>query len=84
MPIEAIVGPIVALLVSMKFMDYKSKEADKRLVELQQKIELIEKNNQVMEQQLPKKVMATVLPVAKAVQKINQEIGLWTSSKPKA
>ena len=76
MPIEAIVGPIVALLVSMKFMDYKSKEADKRLVELTTKIELIEKNNAMLEQELPKKVMATVLPVAKAVQKINQEIGL--------
>ena len=27
MPIEAIVGPVLALLVSMKFIDYKSKEA---------------------------------------------------------
>ena len=60
----------------MKFIDYKSKEADKRLVELTTKIELIEKNNTLLEQELPKKVMATVLPVAKAVQKINQEIGL--------
>ena len=76
MPIEVIVGPVLALLVSMKFIDYKSKEADKRLVELTTKIELIEKNNTMLEQELPKKVMATVLPVAKAVQKINQEIGL--------
>ncbi len=76
MPLELIVGPVVALLVSMKFMDYKSKEADKQLSELNAKIELIEKTNQQLEQELPKKVMATVLPVAKAVQKINQEIGL--------
>ena len=76
MPIEAIVGPVLALLVSMKFIDYKSKEADKHLAELKTKIELIEKSNAALEQELPKKVMATVLPVAKAVQKINQEIGL--------
>jgi hypothetical protein len=25
--------------------------------------------------------MATLMPVAKAVQKLNQEVGLWTSKK---
>jgi len=79
MPLEYLVGPILALLVSMKFSDYKIKESEKTLNELQAKIELIEENNDKLQSELPKKVMATVLPVAQAVQKLNQQVGLWTS-----
>jgi len=64
------------LLVSMKFSDYKIKESEKTLNELQAKIELIEENNDKLQSELPKKVMATVLPVAQAVQKLNQQVGL--------
>jgi len=76
MPLEYLVGPILALLVSMKFSDYKIKESEKTLNELQAKIELIEENNDKLQSELPKKVMATVLPVAQAVQKLNQQVGL--------
>ena len=64
------------MLVSMKFSDYKIKESEKILNELQAKIELIEENNDKLQSELPKKVMATVLPVAQAVQKLNQQVGL--------
>lgn len=64
------------MLVSMKFSDYKIKESEKTLNELQAKIELIEENNDKLQSELPKKVMATVLPVAQAVQKLNQQVGL--------
>ena len=76
MPLEYLVGPVLALLVSMKFSDYKIKESEKTLNALQAKIELIEKNNETLQSELPKKVMATVLPVAQAVQKLNQQVGL--------
>jgi prefoldin subunit 5 len=76
MPLEYLVGPVLALLVSMKFSDYKIKESEKTLNALQTKIELIEKNNEALQNELPKKVMATVLPVAQAVQKLNQQVGL--------
>ncbi len=76
MPLEYLVGPILALLVSMKFSDYKIKESEKTLNDLQAKIELIEENNNKLQSELPKKVMATVLPVAQAVQKLNQQVGL--------
>ena len=64
------------MLVSMKFSDYKIKESEKTLNDLQAKIELIEENNNKLQSELPKKVMATVLPVAQAVQKLNQQVGL--------
>ncbi len=68
MALEYIVGPVLALLLGMKFTDMKSKEKDEKITELEEKITLIETET-------PKKLMATLMPVAKAVQKLNQEVG---------
>lgn len=69
MYLEFVVGPVLSLLIALKFGDMKDKEREKELVTLREKVEL-------MEAELPKKVMATMLPVAKAVQKLNQQVGL--------
>ena len=76
MALEYIVGPVLALLVGMKFSVYKNKEAEKTIAELKEKVVLLEKSTATLENELPKKVMATMLPVAKAVQKLNQQVGL--------
>jgi len=76
MAIEYIVGPILSLLLGMKFTTFKNKEQEKVVASLQAKIEVLEKRSQQLEEELPKKVMATMLPVAKAVQKLNQQVGL--------
>ena len=76
MALEYIVGPVLALLVGMKFSVYKNKEAEKTIAELKEKVVLLEKSTSTLENELPKKVMATMLPVAKAVQKLNQQVGL--------
>ena len=77
MALEYVVGPILALLVGMKFSVYKQKETEKTIAELKEKVVLLEKSTSTLEDELPKKVMATMLPVAKAVQKLNQQVGLW-------
>ena len=69
---EYVVGPVLALLVSMKFVVWKGKQTDKKIAELSDSIELIKAN----ETELPKKVMATVLPLAKAVNRLNSEVGI--------
>ena len=76
MAIEYIVGPILALLLGMKFTTFKNKEQEKVVASLEAKVEVLEKSSQQLEEELPKKVMATMLPVAKAVQKLNQQVGL--------
>ena len=76
MYLEFVVGPVLALLVGMKFSVYKSKESEKEIAELKEKVVLLEKSASELESELPKKVMATMLPVAKAVQKLNQQVGL--------
>ena len=70
MALEYVVGPILALLVGMKFSVYKQKETEKTITELKEKVVLLEKSTSTLEDELPKKVMATMLPVAKAVQKL--------------
>ena len=69
MYLEFVVGPVLSLLIALKFGDIKDKEREKEIAALQAQIELLEN-------ELPKKVMATMLPVAKAVQKLNQQVGL--------
>jgi len=69
MYLEFVVGPVLSLLIALKFGDMKDKEREKEIAALQSQIELLEN-------ELPKKVMATMLPVAKAVQKLNQQVGL--------
>ena len=69
---EYVIGPVLALLMGMKFSDWKAKQLCARVSELEDRVELVQKT----EQELPKRVMQTVLPLAKAVNKLNQEIGL--------
>jgi len=69
MALEYIVGPVLALLLGMKFTDLKCKQKDAKITELEEKLSLVETET-------PKKLMATLMPVAKAVQKLNQQVGL--------
>ena len=70
--LEVIVGPVLAVLVSLKLTDLNLKKQSKTIAELREEIELLK----VAEQETPKKMMATLVPVAKAVNKINQQLGL--------
>ena len=76
MYLEFIVGPVLSLLIALKVGDINHKEREKEINALQQRVELLEKSASALENELPKKVMATMLPVAKAVQKLNQQVGL--------
>ena len=67
--LEYVIGPVVALLLGMKFTDFKDKNKDVQIKALEAKVELLEN-------EVPKKMMATLVPVAKAVQKLNQQVGL--------
>ena len=76
MYLEIVVGPILSLLIAMKFDDIRDKKQKEEIAALQEKVIVLEKSASSLESELPKKVMATMLPVAKAVQKLNQQVGL--------
>tara|TARA_E500000305_G_C3839616_1_gene151156 strand:+ start:312 stop:536 length:225 start_codon:yes stop_codon:yes gene_type:complete len=73
---EYIVAPVITLLVALKFTDMKAKVYEKKLNKIEEKVELVRETVSNTEVELPKKVMATMMPVAKAVQKLNQQVGL--------
>lgn len=72
----AIVGSVLSLLISMKFTDFKSKEAEERLKALESKVELVTTAVQTSEQEAPKKTLMIVAPVAKAVKELQTAIGV--------
>lgn len=71
-----IIGPIVALLVSLKFTDFKSKELVVKLTALEEKIETVNSTLVQSEADAPKKTMMIVAPVAKAVKELQSTIGV--------
>ena len=73
---EYVIGPVLALLLSMKFTAYKSKMNAEAIVQLEEKTKVVESQQDEMEKEIPKKMMATLLPVAKAVQKLNTQVGI--------
>lgn len=73
---EYIAGPVITLLLAMKFTDWKSKQLEERVTSAQQQVELVKKDIEVRDAELPKKVMATVVPLAQAVKTLNQQVGL--------
>lgn len=77
---EYIVGPVVALLISLKFTDVRVKaRAEKHLDDhdaLKQHIELVEKRVNVIDTEVPKKLIVTLAPIAKAVGELQEQIGV--------
>ena len=72
MYLEYIVGPVVALLLGMKFSDYKIKETEKSHAMIERRLEALEKSNE----EAPKKMLAMQVPLAQAVKQINSQLGL--------
>ena len=73
---EYVLGPVLALLVSMKFTQWKTKPPKYTHEEMIGRIEVLEKAVTERESEMAQKVMSTVTPIAQAVLKLKQEIGV--------
>ena len=73
---EFVLGPVVALLVAMKFNVYKTKKTEERIQVLENKVELLERRALAVESEMPKRILATISPVAKAVRALNEQVGI--------
>jgi len=73
---EYVVGPVLALLVAMKFTAFKTKQQADATAALQEKIEKVEgkivENNTMISQQ----TLKMMTPVARSIQQINSQLGL--------
>ena len=71
-----VVGPVLALLISLKYTHQQNQEHQKEYEALVSKVELLRRRHEQIDKEMLQKVMTTVLPIAKAVNKLNQEVGL--------
>jgi|TARA_Y100000289_G_C3905901_1_gene141895 gas vesicle protein len=74
--IEYIVGPVIAVLVSMKFTDYKAKELRAECKRCCDRLEVVEKQLIISDEEALKKMMITVTPIAKAVKQLQETVGV--------
>ena len=73
---EYVVGPVLTLLLGMKFTDYRSKALETRVKRLEETMEVVTTSATTMEVEMPKKMLATIVPIAQAVKKLNEQVGL--------
>jgi hypothetical protein len=71
-----IVGPLLALIIGLKYTNTMVKKQEKRVKEIEHKVELVIEANDKQDKEMLKKVMTTVLPIAKAVNRLNNEVGI--------
>ena len=71
-----VLSGVLAALVSLKYAKHVTDKQALKCAECCEKIELLQKRNEEMDKELLQKVMTTMLPIAKAVNKLNNEVGL--------
>ena len=71
-----VLSGLLAMLVSLKYTKHVTDKHQEEYLALVSKIELLEERNSKIDKELLQKVMTTVLPIAKAVNKLNNEVGL--------
>ena len=74
---EYVAGPIIALLLGMKFTDWKTKEQIKQLEKTQDElISLVEVKMVENTKQVSQQTLKMMMPMAKSVTAINNQLGL--------
>ena len=73
---EYIASGVLALLLGMKFTDFKMKKHQKEYEALVARVEEVDKRIAATEGETFKKVIKTIQPVAVAVKRLNEEVGI--------
>ena len=71
-----VIGPAVAVLVSLSFTSYKTKKQQTTCAECCEKIELLDKRLADADAETLKRMLVTVSPIAKAVQQLQETVGI--------
>lgn len=73
---EYLIGPVIAVALSMTLTEKRYRATKNRLDSMQSNLELVSEKIESTETELPKKMLSTLLPVAKEVTKIKTVVGL--------
>ena len=71
-----VLSGVLAVLVSLKYTKHVTSKHQAEYQALVEKVELVEKSIDDHDTETLQKVMTTVLPIAKAVNKLNNEVGI--------
>jgi|TARA_B100000035_G_scaffold65202_1_gene52969 hypothetical protein len=69
---EYVLGPVLALAIGAKLVNMKLNTYDERLNRIENQVERLV----AQEVELPKKLMATMMPITTAVRRLNTEVGI--------
>lgn len=69
---EYVLGPVLALALGAKLVNMKLNTYDERLNRIENQVERLV----AQEVELPKKLMATMMPITTAVRRLNTEVGI--------
>lgn len=70
------IGPVLALLISLKFNQVSNKKTLDQVQELQARIEKVETTVETIDKETLKKMLVTISPVAKAVKELQEAVGV--------
>ena len=74
---EYVAGPIIALLLGMKFTDFKTQEQIKQLEKTNEAlVALVEEKMLENTKQVSQQTLRMMMPMAKSVTDINKQLGL--------
>lgn len=73
---EYIIGPVCAFALSAVFTKKLHSQNTVRVEQLEAKVQLLQNELDIYNEEVPKKILALQLPVAKALKEINTQIGL--------
>ena len=71
-----VLSGVLAVLVSLKYTKHVTSKHQAEYQALVEKVELVEKSIDDHDTETLQKVITTVLPIAKAVNKLNNEVGI--------
>lgn len=70
------IGPVLALLISMKFNQVSNEKMNNNITAMMERIEKVEVALETIDKETLKKMLVTVSPVAKAVRELQEAIGV--------
>ena len=74
--IEYAIGPVLAVLINLKFNQVSQKKQEEKIAAAVARIERVEAAVDVIDKEVLKKMMATIQPVAKAVITLQEAVGV--------
>ena len=77
---ESIIGPILALIIGIKYSDIKNKKSMRQMeaakTELLERLDKVESTVEVVDKEILKKSLQVILPIAQATERLQAAVGV--------